>query len=97
MSLGLPVVLHSYVAYGKYVLYHLHYITYIIPQYSLIYSYVAYQGCGSATRFRDCRTKKKIIKKLALTWSRGGPSLPAVENPPKICVMSTTRNVGPRF
>ena len=24
------------------------------------------QGCGSATRFRDCRTKKKI-KKLALS------------------------------
>ena len=56
-----------------------------------------HQGCGSATRFRCCRTKKKI-KKLALTWSRGGPSLPPIQNPAKhkICVLSITRNVGPR-
>ena len=35
------------------------------------------QGCGSATCFRDCRTKKKT-KKLSLTWSRVCPSLPQV-------------------
>ena len=37
-----------------------------------------YQGCGSATRFRDCHTKNKIKKTCSqqpLTWSRGGPSL----------------------
>ena len=33
------------------------------------------QGCGSATRFHDCRTNEKIRKNFALTWSRGGPSL----------------------
>ena len=55
-----------------------------------------YQGCGSATRIRDSRTKTKKIK-LALTWSRVGPSLQPVYNPAKqkFCASPITRNVGP--
>ena len=37
------------------------------------------QGCGSATSFRDCSSKRKY-KNPALTWSRVGPSLPPVYN-----------------
>ena len=41
---------------------------------------------------------KRKEKKLASTWSRGGPSLAQVYNPAKhkICTSPITRNVGPR-
>ena len=58
------------------------------------------QGCGSATRFRDCTTKKKIIKTCSqqpLNWSRVGPSLAPVYNlaKHKSFALPITRNVRP--
>ena len=53
----------------------------------------ASQGCGSATRFRDCHTKKKIKKTCShlVTWRSGPPA--GIKH--KICASPITRNVGP--
>ena len=50
------------------------------------------QGCGSATHFRDCSTKKKI-RKPASTWSRGCSSLVPVYNQAKhkLCFADYTK------
>ena len=59
------------------------------------------QGCRSATRFRDCHTKKKIKKtcfQQPLIWSRVGPSLAPVYNPAKhkICAFRLHEMYVPR-
>ena len=60
------------------------------------------QGCGSATRFCDCSTKRKIIKSLLSPGhvaARRSRRLPPVLNQAKHrnCALSATRNVGPLF
>ena len=66
---------------------------------SMVSSKDAKQGCGSATSFLDCHTKKKEknCSQQPLTWSRVGPSLPPVYNQAKqkFVLLLITRNVFP--
>ena len=49
-----------------------------------------WQGCGSATCFCDCHTKKKIIKKL-VTWLPVTPSCIKPGQTQKLCFVDYTK------